>query len=118
MKAEAERILEETQLLSILAPHGEARVVGSVALDLVVKRDIDVHLLVAEGTDLFDVACSVCRKLFGQGNVHELRITPYPEKGSVKVAVDHEFAHLRGRCPKGVRTPEEFGEFLSCQGTR
>jgi hypothetical protein len=45
LKREAERIIEELDLLRLLSTYGEARIVGSVALDLIVKLDIDIHLL-------------------------------------------------------------------------
>lgn len=58
LKAEAEGVIEELGLLGLLWGYGRAGVVGSVALDLIVKRDIDVHLLVA-GRDLLEVVDGV-----------------------------------------------------------
>jgi len=45
LKREAEKIISELDLVRLLSAYGEARVVGSVAQDLV-KLDIDLHLLV------------------------------------------------------------------------
>ena len=58
LKAEAESVIEELGLLGLLRGYGRAGVVGSVALDLIVKRDIDIHLLV-EGRDLLEVVDGV-----------------------------------------------------------
>ena len=58
LKAEAESVIEELGLLGLLRGYGRAGVVGSVALDLIVKRDIDIHLLV-EGRDLLKVVDGV-----------------------------------------------------------
>ena len=61
LKSEAEGIVRKLSLLELLRRYGEARVVGSVALDLVVKKDIDIHVLTGEH-DLFRVVDSVYRQ--------------------------------------------------------
>jgi hypothetical protein len=45
LRREAEEIIARLGLLEMLRSYGRAEVVGSVALDLVVRRDIDIHLL-------------------------------------------------------------------------
>ena len=49
-RQEAQKIIDELGVMPVLRSVGEARIVGSVALDVIVKRDIDVHLVV---NDLF-----------------------------------------------------------------
>jgi hypothetical protein len=45
----AEEIIARLGLLEMLRGYGRAEVVGSVALDLVVRRDTDIHLLLGPG---------------------------------------------------------------------
>lgn len=85
-RAEASGVLQELGLVDRLRRHGRAEVAGSVALDLLVKRDIDVHLL-TEG-DLHAVAHDVYRYLLDREGVREVRITDYRDRGSLKLAVD------------------------------
>ncbi len=87
LKAEAEAILDGLSLLPVLRRYGDARVVGSVALDLIVKLDIDVHVLISD-PDLLSVAQSVSRHLLDQAHVHEVRLSDYRASGAVKVGVD------------------------------
>lgn len=87
LRCEAEAILRETDLLARLAPYGQAGLVGSVALDLVVKRDIDLHLLVAPGR-LFPTVEALWRALLDLPRVREVRITDYRAQGALKLAVD------------------------------
>jgi hypothetical protein len=86
LKAEAEGIIEELGLLGMLRDYGRAGVVGSVALDLIVKRDIDVHLLV-EGRDILEVVDGVYRVLLDRG-VREVRVTDFRDRGAVKLGID------------------------------
>jgi len=86
LREEALSIVSELNLLDTLGRHGRAELVGSVALDLVVKLDIDVHLLV-EGPDLIPVVNRIYPELLGHPKVKEVRITDYRD-GSVKVGVD------------------------------
>jgi len=58
LRTEGESIVRELRLLDALRPHGLARIVGSVALGLVVKPDIDLRLL-TEADDLFGVVDAV-----------------------------------------------------------
>jgi hypothetical protein len=84
---EAEEIIRELALLDLLSRYGDARVVGSVALDLVVKLDIDIHLLVA-ADDLLAVVDSVYRQLLDRPRVREVRISDYRDEGAVKIGID------------------------------
>ena len=88
LKQEAENILGELSLIGILKKYGEARVVGSVALDLIVKRDVDIHVLVEEPY-LLDVADRIYHELVGRGDFKEIRISDYSEREGMLVAIDN-----------------------------
>ena len=87
LKQEAEQIVWDLAILEFLQRYGEAQLVGSVALDLVVKRDVDLHVLV-DIPDLLGVVDAVYRYLLKQEHIHEVRISDYRERGGVKVGVD------------------------------
>jgi len=86
LREEALGIVSELNLLGMLGRHGRAELVGSVALDLIVKPDIDVHLLV-EGRGLISVVNQIYPELLRHPKVDEVRITDYKD-GSVKIGVD------------------------------
>ncbi len=88
LKAEAEKIIGELRLLDLLSRHGKAGVVGSVAYDLIVKLDIDIHLLVPEGTDLLNIVDSIYHQLLDCERVREVRISDYREDHAVKIGID------------------------------
>jgi len=77
LKREAERIIEELDMLRLLSAYGEARIVGSVVLDLIVKLDIDIHLLV-DNPDVLEVANGISSSLLNYEIVPEVRITKIP----------------------------------------
>ena len=87
LKPEAEQIIEELHLLEVLAQYGDARVVGSVALDLIVKPDIDVHVLI-EDDDLQPTVDGVYHYLSGKEKAHGVHVKDYSERGGVKVGVE------------------------------
>jgi hypothetical protein len=87
LRSEAEGIIRDLGLVELLSKHGEAAVVGSVALDLIVKRDIDVHLLI-RGGNLLSVADDVYHALLGHDGIREVRISDYRAKGGMKIGVD------------------------------
>ena len=86
LREEALGIVTELGLPDTLGRHGRAELVGSVALDLIVKLDIDFHLLV-EGRDLYSVVNQIYPELLRHPKVDEVRITDYKD-GSVKIGVD------------------------------
>lgn len=86
LKREAEGIVEELNLLGLLTAYGDARIVGSVALDLIVKLDIDIHVLV-RNEDLLEVTNGIYRKLLNHDRVREVRISDYRDQG-VKLGID------------------------------
>lgn len=87
MKQEAERIIQELSLLELLKQHGEAQVVGSVALDLLVKRDIDIHLLI-KSSDLLSNVDTIYHQLLDRKNIREVRISDYRDRGGIKIGID------------------------------
>jgi len=87
LKLEADKILHELELLDLLNGYGEARAVGSYALDLIVKRDVDVHLLV-QTPDLLSVVDAIYHQLLEHEHVHEVRISDHRARGGVKIGID------------------------------
>lgn len=87
LKLEALAILDRLTLMELLQPFGEAQVVGSVALDLLVKLDIDIHLLV-NAPDLLSIVDCIYHSLFDREHIHEVRITDYRKDGGVKLGID------------------------------
>jgi hypothetical protein len=87
LRIEAESIIRELNLFEALRPYGNARVVGSVALNLVVKPDIDLHLL-TESDDLITVVDAVYHFLLAQDSVKQVHISDYRNRGGLKVGVD------------------------------
>jgi hypothetical protein len=87
LKREAESIIKNLSLLEILSKYGDARVVGSVALNLIVKRDIDLHVVV-KTDNLFEVVDQIYPTLLGEKGVTDIRIFDYREKGGIKVGID------------------------------
>jgi hypothetical protein len=87
LKVEADSIIRELGLIELLQQYGEARIVGSVALDLVVKPDIDIHLLV-DSPDLLQIVNSIYPRLLEREQVREVRITDYRGEGGLKIGID------------------------------
>jgi hypothetical protein len=87
LKREGEQIVRDLAFLEFLRQYGEAQLVGSVPLDLVVKRDLDLYVLV-DTPDLLGVVDAVYRYLLAQEYIHEVRISDYRGRGGIKVGVD------------------------------
>ena len=83
---EAHTIIQTLSLLERLRRYGDARLVGSVQLDLVVKLDIDIHVLV-NGLDLLNIIDSIYHQLWKEDLIHEVRISDYRPEG-VKIGFD------------------------------
>lgn len=88
LKAEAEKIIGELRLIDLLSRYGKAGIVGSVAYDLIVKLDIDIHLLVPKGTDLLSIVDSIYHQLLDHEHIREVRISDYREDHAVKIGID------------------------------
>lgn len=87
LRTEATEIISELGLLEMLEPFGNAQLVGSVALDLVVKPDIDFHLLIGN-SDVVSVAESIKDTLIAKGICSEIRLSDYLERNSLKIGID------------------------------
>lgn len=81
-------IIKAFGFLELLERYGEARLVGSVALDLVVKPDLDFHLYVGE-PGVVEVAGSLMGSLIAEPRIREVRITDYLDRASLKIGIDH-----------------------------
>jgi hypothetical protein len=87
LRDEALEIIEEYDLFEILGRYGDARLVGSVALDLVVKPDIDIHLYI-DKSDVVQTAEAVKDALIANQICTEIRVSEYLEKNSLKLGID------------------------------
>ena len=75
-------------MIDLLSHYGKTGVVGSVAYDLIVKLDIDIHLLIPEGTDLLNTVDRIYHQLLDHEYVREVRISDYREDHAVKIGID------------------------------
>ncbi|MHB0885611.1 MAG: hypothetical protein ACYC41_07000 [Bacillota bacterium] len=93
LRKEAELVVSRLGLLDVLGRYGRAEVVGSVALDLIVKRDIDVHVLIGTArwrdAGLTAVVSDLWPRLLELQGVDEVRLTGYRDVGAIKVGIDH-----------------------------
>ncbi|MFW9846649.1 MAG: hypothetical protein ACFFD6_07875 [Candidatus Thorarchaeota archaeon] len=87
LRIEAEQVIDELDIMGLLNAYGYARIVGSVALDLIVKRDIDIHALVLL-RDTMDMAQHLVAVLLKVEGVEEVHVKDYRDKSSLKVGID------------------------------
>jgi len=87
LRIEAEQVIEDLDIMGLLNAYGHARIVGSVALDLIVKRDIDIHVLVLL-RDTMDMAQHLMSVLLKVDGVNEVTVKDYRERASLKVGID------------------------------
>jgi hypothetical protein len=87
-RQEALQIIEETNLIEFLNTIGRAQLVGSVALDLIVKPDIDLYLLI-DHPNLMEASSKVTAFLLDHPKIKEVRVTDWREEGGIKLGVDH-----------------------------
>jgi hypothetical protein len=87
LRIEAEQIIEDLDIMGLLNAYGYARIVGSVALDLIVKRDIDIHALVLL-RDTMDMAQHLMAVLLKAEGVDEVSVKDYRERASLKVGIE------------------------------
>jgi hypothetical protein len=88
LKVEAEKIVTDLNLLSILKKYGDARIVGSVDLDLIVKFDIDIHILLKKKSDLSVNLFKISKDLLDIDLIKEIRITDFRDEDSYKITID------------------------------
>jgi hypothetical protein len=89
LKVEAEKIISELNFSSILKKFGEARLVGSVELDLIVKLDIDFHILLKKKSDLDTNAFKIAKELLDINLISEIRVSDFRDEDSFKITVDN-----------------------------
>ena len=86
LKTEAENIVAHLKLLDYLQQFGKVGIAGSVALDLIVKPDIDVHVL-AKNNDLFQIVEPVYRYLLDFPEIKKVNICDYRDRNGIKIGV-------------------------------
>jgi hypothetical protein len=87
LREEALQVIEELDIMGLLRSYGKADVVGSVALDLIVKRDIDIHVLTFL-QDPFGLVGEILPVLLDKKWARNLRVDKFTGKKAVKVALD------------------------------
>lgn len=87
LRIEAEQVIEDLDIMGLLNAYGHARIVGSVALDLIVKRDIDIHVLVLL-RDIMEMAQHLMSVLLKIDGVNEVTVKDYRERASLKVGIE------------------------------
>lgn len=87
LRIEAEQVIDDLDIMGLLNAYGHARIVGSVALDLIVKRDIDIHVLVLL-RDTMDMAQHLMSVLLKVDGVNEVTVKDHRERASLKVGID------------------------------
>ena len=81
-------IIDELGLVEMLRKYGETKIVGSVALNLIVKPDIDIHVLVEEA-DILEVSNQILPELFSRDKINEVRVTDYRDTSDgIKLGID------------------------------
>jgi len=93
LKDEAFTVIRELNLIDLLNEHGEAELVGSVAFDLIVKPDIDIHLLTKD-SELLRKVNEVYIILLEHKKISEVRISDYRPNG-VKIGIDQYHGEFR-----------------------
>lgn len=86
LRTEALEVIQDLSLMERLRPFGQTYLVGSVAMDLVVKPDIDLNVLVKE-PDLLVSANAIYPRLLECRGIHHVRISDYRPEG-VKIGID------------------------------
>ena len=76
LKNEADKLLSNWKLIDFLNKYGETYVVGSVELDLMVWRDIDIEII-AENTPAKDGAIEIAKYLFNLEGMRKVSSIDY-----------------------------------------
>lgn len=83
---EAKKIIKDLDLVKTLTQYGDARVVGSVALEMVVKHGIDLHVLV-ESEALEDAAEKISKTLKQKSGLDQIDTYYDRIKNGVKLTI-------------------------------
>jgi len=74
--------------MGLLERYGETQVVGSVVLELIVKLDLDIHVLLPHG-DLMNVTNKITTELLNTEGIREVRISDYRRTNNgIKIGID------------------------------
>lgn len=87
LRREAHDIMDRLGLPQALSTFGDARVVGSVAAGLLVKLDIDIHVLVSD-SDLYRAMDPIYRMFLDRAEVTHVRINDYRSDAGLKLGID------------------------------
>ena len=87
LKDEAHQIIDDLDIMGLLRSYGHAELVGSVPLDLIVKRDIDIHVYILL-QDSNAMAGEIIPVLLDKKWVRNLRVDKYSSKKAVKIGID------------------------------
>jgi hypothetical protein len=88
LKKEALEMMRKLQLERVLERYGETRLVGSVVLELIVKLDIDIHVLIPHG-GLMEITGKIGMELLSNKEIQEVRISDYRRTNNgIKIGID------------------------------
>lgn len=87
LRGEAQAIMDRLGLPVALRAFGDARVVGSVATDLLVELDIDIHVLLPD-PDQYRAMNAIYRLFLDRDDVPEVRISDYRSNAGLKLGID------------------------------
>ena len=73
LEKEAKSVLKDTNLIKLLSKHGKVEIVGSLALGLLVWRDIDIDVVMNRNFDT-DKYFQMVIELFKHKNIKDLRL--------------------------------------------
>lgn len=73
LEKEAKSVLKDTNLIKLLSKHGKVEIVGSLALGLLVWRDIDIDVVIDKNFDT-DKYFRTVIELFHHKNIKDLRL--------------------------------------------
>jgi len=84
---EAQAIIKDLRLLKSAGSIGKAELVGSVALGLIVKRDIDIHVFIGR-KKLMPAVYKLSTMLLDHPKINEVRLSDCRNKNSIKIGID------------------------------
>lgn len=88
LKAEADAIMKRLSLPDALQEYGIARLVGSYSTGLLVRRDIDIHVL-AHSSDLYLTINPIYRRFLDRKDIHEVRISDDRSASGLKLRIEN-----------------------------
>lgn len=86
LKEEALEIVDNIGIINYLNNYGRVEVVGSVALDLILNKDIDIHLLTNYNRDQ---VCKNTIQFLNSHQIYDIRIEEYKSKYSNCIIINY-----------------------------